>query len=83
MLQLPRVGMDDPRLLKRSIPRLDCCYCCLSLVVGWCCMFVVEWWIVVFEKVGCWHRCVVCCMVRKKGDVTSVTVPKNDICNRT
>ena len=33
MIQLPQSGVEALRLLKRSLPRLYCCYCCLSLVV--------------------------------------------------
>ena len=35
MLQLPRVGVEAPRLLKRSLPRLYCCCCCSSCFVVW------------------------------------------------
>ena len=57
----------------------------MSLVVWCCCMSVVELWIVVFAKlvVSVLSSMRWLLYGEQKRDVTSMTNPKNDICNRT
>ena len=58
MLQPPQSGVEAPRLLKRSLPRLYYCCCCCVLLL--CCCVVVVCCCVLLCVVVC---CVCCCGV--------------------